>query len=88
MALMNGLVEVYTVGETPENVDSWVKTHTFKDASMTVSVVDWSVLNNILTGSYDRSSFVYRERDGKWQKELVVQWNDKAVLCGEWSPNG
>lgn len=55
MALMNGLVEVYTVGETPENVDSWVKTHTFKDASMNVSVVDWSVLNNILTGSYDRS---------------------------------
>jgi actin related protein 2/3 complex subunit 1A/1B len=50
---------------------------------MQISSIDWTANDKILSGSYDRSIYVFRlSNNNKWEKDLVVCANEKAVLCG------
>ncbi|CAD8141193.1 unnamed protein product [Paramecium octaurelia] len=79
--------DIYKVGQL-EKVGTWQKVSTLKDASQQINVLSWSVDNKILIGSDDRSVYVYRNINNTWSKDLVIITNEKAILSGEWAPNG
>lgn len=82
-------IEIYEIAElTAPN--KWKLIYTLKEHSQTVSVLDWSINNQILTGSYDRNVVVWNLQKGDvWKPELVMmQGNNRAILAGEWSKNG
>ncbi|CAD8058396.1 unnamed protein product [Paramecium sonneborni] len=79
--------DIFKVGQL-EKVGTWQRVATLKDASQKINVLSWSVDNKILIGSDDRSVFVYRNNNNIWSKDLVIITNEKAILSGEWSPNG
>ena len=55
-----------------------------------MALLDWSINNQILTGSYDRNVVVWNldQKMDKWKHELVILDNNRAVLAGGWSKNG
>lgn len=55
-----------------------------------MALLDWSINNQILTGSYDRNVVVWNfdQKMDKWKHELVMLENNRAVLAGGWSKNG
>jgi actin related protein 2/3 complex subunit 1A/1B len=58
---------------------------------MTVSALDWSVKNQIMTGSYDRNVVVWSfdQVHNKWTTDLcIIQEQNRAILDGCWSPSG
>ncbi|CAK67372.1 unnamed protein product (macronuclear) [Paramecium tetraurelia] len=79
--------DIYKVGQL-EKIGTWQKVSTLKDASQQINVLSWSVDNKILIGSDDRSVYVYRNVNNTWSKDLVIITNEKAILSGEWAPNG
>ncbi|CAD8052581.1 unnamed protein product [Paramecium primaurelia] len=79
--------DIYKIGQL-EKIGTWQKVSTLKDASQQINVLSWSIDNKILIGSDDRSVFVYRNINNQWNKDLVIITNEKAILSGEWAPNG
>ena len=53
-------------------------------------MLDWSVNDQLLTGSYDRNVVVWNfdKGMGKWRPELVMVDNNRAILAGGWSKDG
>ena len=43
------------MGEDISDINDWIPKWILKDFSMTVSVLEWSILNTLLTGSFDKS---------------------------------
>eukprot|EP01017_Pseudomicrothorax_dubius_P049551 TRINITY_DN9229_c0_g1_i1.p1 TRINITY_DN9229_c0_g1~~TRINITY_DN9229_c0_g1_i1.p1 ORF type:complete len:382 (-),score=60.09 TRINITY_DN9229_c0_g1_i1:137-1282(-) len=65
--------------------------YTLKEHSLPVSTLDWSIKNQILTGSYDRNVVVWHlnKELNRWDPELVITVGQKrAVLGGCWSNDG
>jgi len=81
------VVNIYQISDKlPGN---WEKVTTLKEHAQTVSVLDWSHQNLLLTGSYDRSVFVwgYNKEKGVWAPEMVMgNTQNRAILDGCWSP--
>ena len=48
-------VRIYELGEDISDINDWIPKWTLKDFSMSVSVLEWSVLDRLLTGSFDKS---------------------------------
>lgn len=48
------------------DINSWVILQKFTDHTQTVSDIDWSVDEKILTVSHDRSVYVWKKNNQKW----------------------
>jgi len=84
------VVNIYKV-EDLNTPHSWTLLHTLSEHSQMVSVVDWSAKNQILTGSHDRSVFVwsYEETRKQWVPSLVIiNKQNRAILDGSWNSYG
>jgi len=83
-------VNIYKV-EGLDSPQSWTLLHTLSEHSQYVSVVDWSAKNQILTGSHDRSVFVwsYEETRKQWVPSLVIILKqNRAIIDGCWNSFG
>jgi len=84
------VVNIYKVGDL-ESPSKWQLVQTLKEHSQTVSVLDWSSTNLIVTGSFDRSIFVwsYNKEQQKFEPNMVMgNKQNRGILDGSWSPNG
>lgn len=54
------------------------------DHTQTISEIDWSVDEKILTASHDRSVFVWRRNVNKWDKMLVSINVKLSVMACKW----
>jgi actin related protein 2/3 complex subunit 1A/1B len=58
--------------------------------TQTVTSIDWSKQNRIVTCAQDRNAYVwnYDESDKKWKPSLVLLRINRAATCAKWSPDG
>lgn len=54
------IARIYKVGNLI-NINSWTLLQEIKDHTQTISDVDWSLDNRIVTSSHDRSVYVWRQ---------------------------
>lgn len=58
------------------------------DQSQPVSEIDWAKDDKIISGSHDRSVFIYkRAGNNNWQKMLVNIDIKLSILCVKWAPS-
>lgn len=70
------------------NFDSWEFIQEFHDQAQPISEIDWSKDDKIISGSHDRSVFIYkRSGDSSWQKMLVNIDIKLSILCVKWAPS-
>jgi len=83
------LVEIYELKDIALP-NSWQLKYTIKEPTQPISCVEWSINNNILLGSFDRSVTIWscNVQNDAWDRCLTVVENKKAALCGDWSLNG
>lgn len=71
------------------NFDSWEFIQELHDQSQPISEIDWSKDDKIISGSHDRSVFIYqRTNKNMWQKMLVNIDIKLSILCVKWAPSG
>lgn len=71
------------------NFDSWDKVQEFSDQAQPISEIDWAKDDKIISGSHDRSVFIYKKTGPQaWQKMLVNIDIKLSILCIKWAPNG
>lgn len=92
VALCAGSREIY-IYDTNGNKDpaKWEKKHTLKEHTQKAAVIDWNHQTGlILTGSYDRSIFVwkYNEEHHKYLPEFVNMDEKLAILDAKWNKQG
>eukprot|EP00906_Rhabdomonas_costata_P003918 RCo005891 len=67
----------------------WPKKHSLAEHDQKVLCVDWAPRTNlIVTGSEDRTAYVWRNSGSKWTPSLVHLGSavNRAILCCRWSP--
>ncbi len=70
------------------DIDSWKVINKFKDQTGTISEVDWSHDDKVISGSHDRSICVYARKDAKsWEKQLVNSNIKLSILACKWAPS-
>lgn len=69
------------------NVDSWELVQEMHEQTQPISEIDWSRDDKILTGSHDRSIFIFRRSGNSWQKMLVNTDVKLSILCARWAPS-
>lgn len=70
------------------NINSWELLQEFRDQSQAISEVDWAKDDKIISGSHDRSVFIYkRVGNMQWQKMLVNIDIKLSILCVKWAPS-
>lgn len=86
----NSSFSIYELpGKEPYLVDTWKHVADAREQTQTISSLDWSVCNKILSCSFDRSMFVFNFPISATSKELVYSAQSKlSVMHGVWSPNG
>lgn len=57
------------------------------DHTQTVSEIDWSIDEKILTVSHDRSIFVWKKNAKKWDKMMVNIDAKLSVMACKWAPS-
>jgi actin related protein 2/3 complex subunit 1A/1B len=77
---------VYRVKDV-SNFDSWEFLQEFHDQAQPISEVDWSKDDKIISGSHDRSVFIYKRTGNLWQKVLVNIDIKLSILCVKWAPS-
>lgn len=92
VALCAGEKEVYiydTNGSKDEN--KWTQKHTLKEHTQKATAIDWNIHTGLLvTGSYDRSIFVwkYNEEHKKYEPQFVNMDEKLAILDLKWNQQG
>lgn len=68
----------------------WTKLHSLDAHKMTVSCVDWSGSNQIVSCSHDRNAFVWThdQASDQYRPKLVILRIDRAANMVKWSPDG
>lgn len=69
------------------NFDSWEFIQEFHDQAQPISEIDWSKDDKIISGSHDRSVFIYKRAGNVWQKMLVNIDIKLSILCLKWAPS-
>ena len=69
------------------NIDTWEFLEEKHEQTQPISEIDWSRDDKIITGSHDRSVFVYRRSGNTWQKMLVNIDIKLSILCAKWAPS-
>jgi WD40 repeat protein len=68
--------------KTFNEINSWKLLQEIKEHHQTVSDIDWSVDEKLLTVSHDRSVFVWRKNNDKWEKMFVnIDVRLSAMAC-------
>lgn len=92
VALCAGEQEVYIYDTNGSKEESkWTLKHTLKEHTMKATAIDWNHETGlIVTGSYDRSIFVwkYNETLEKYEPQFVVMDEKLAILTLKWSKKG
>lgn len=61
---------------------------TFHDQIQPISEIDWAKDDKIISGSHDRSAFIYKKSgNNQWQKMLVNIDIKLSILCAKWAPS-
>lgn len=69
--------------------DTWKLIHTLDTHTLYVSGIDWNpVTNNILSCSHDKTAFVWKYKDDKWNPLNVVATTKLGYLCCKWNKRG
>lgn len=80
-------LRVYRVKDLA-NFDSWDFLQEMHDHAQTISSLDWAKDDKIISGSHDRSVFIYkRAGDQRWDKMLVNIDIKLSILCVKWAPS-
>lgn len=70
------------------NIDSWELVQTLQDQIQPISEIDWAKDDKLISGSHDRSVFIYkRSGNTQWQKMLVNIDIKLSILCVKWAPS-
>lgn len=71
------------------NIDSWELLQVLHDQIQPVSEIDWAKDDKIISGSHDRSVFIYKRlpNSTQWQKMLVNIDIKLSILCVKWAPS-
>lgn len=81
-------IHVYKIS-TLNKIDSWTLLQDLKDHTQTISGIEWTSDNKILTSSHDRSVFVWKKvSENKWDRMLVNIDVKLSVLVSKWAPSG
>lgn len=82
------VVEIYETGDIL-SPNTWKHLYTLKEHTQSISTLDWSSNDLLLTGSHDRSVMVWNFDKGQWRPALVIlQENNRAITCGGWHEPG
>ncbi len=69
-------------------MDSWQLLQELKEHSQTISDIDWSQDNKIVTSSHDRSVVVWKgSNNNHWEKMLVNIDIKLSILVAKWAPS-
>jgi actin related protein 2/3 complex, subunit 1A/1B len=92
VALCEGSKEIFIYDTNgSKDCSKWEKRHTLKEHTQKAAVIDWNHKTGlILTGSYDRSIFVwkYNEEHKKYLPEFVNMDEKLAILDLKWNVQG
>lgn len=70
------------------NFDSWELLQEMHDQAQPISEIDWAKDDKIISGSHDRSIFIYKKSgNNSWQKMLVNIDIKLSILCVKWAPS-
>lgn len=92
VALCAGEQEVFIYDTNGSKSQSkWTKKHTLKEHTQKATAIDWNANTGLLvTGSYDRSIFVWKYNEGydKYTPEFVNMDEKLAILDLKWNQKG
>ena len=80
----NTKVYIYEI-KTFNDLNTWTIIQEISDHTQTIAEIDWSVDEKIITASHDRSVFVWRKNNQKWDKMLVNIDVKLSVLACKWA---
>ena len=84
----DNLIYIYSVKDFMKP-DSWQLLHTLDSHAQYVSGLDWNAhTNEILSCSYDKTSFVWEFSNNKWTPSNVVATTKLGYLCCKWNSRG
>ncbi len=92
VAVCPGSREIIIYATNGSRKDSaWTVEHVLKEHLMEVTALDWNAANNkIVSGSIDRSVFVWKFDEGanRWEPEFVNLDEKLSVICISWAKQG
>lgn len=78
---------IYKVNKLTD-INSWTMLQEVKDHTQTISDIDWSADNKIITSSHDRSVFAWKQiSDSKWERMLVNIDIKLSIIVSKWAPS-
>lgn len=82
----NAKVYVFEI-KTFNDINTWIILQELSDHHQTISDIDWSVDEKILTVSHDRSVYVWKKNNQNWEKMLVNIDAKLSILACKWAPS-
>lgn len=80
---------IFDTNKKPDNPSKWSLKHTLEGHLLTIVGVDWChATNSLVTAGQDRNAYVWTEKDGSWEPELVILRINRAATCVRWTADG
>ena len=84
----DNLIYIYSIKDIMKT-DTWKLLYTLDSHFQYISGLDWCpATNRLLSCSYDKTSFVWEFKDGKWNPNNVVVTTKLGYLCCKWNKRG
>ncbi|EAR90136.1 actin-related protein 2/3 complex subunit 1A/1B (macronuclear) [Tetrahymena thermophila SB210] len=84
------VIEIYSLKKDSfRQINTWQYKTQLKEHTQTISGLSFSINNQLLSASHDKSILVWtQDKNGNWTKQSVICENKLGCIKCVWSPNG